>query len=67
MSREDLRLRSFTPMRELKHALAARLSHLDYSREMALVAQHDGMTLGARPQIIESTFDRVIYWVYNHV
>jgi len=24
----------------------ARLSHLDYSREMALVAQHDGMTLG---------------------
>ena len=23
--------------------------------------------LRARPQIIESTFDRVIYWVYNHV
>src|SRR3984893_5564380 len=46
MSREDVRLRFFTPMRELKHALVARLSHLDYSREMALVAQHDGMTLG---------------------
>ena len=46
MSREDVRLRFFTPMRELKHALAARLSHLDYSREMALVAQHDSMTLG---------------------
>src|SRR5262244_3745649 len=46
ISREDVRLRFFTPMRELKHALAARLSHLDYSREMALVAQHDGMTLG---------------------
>ena len=46
MSREDVRLRFFTPMRELKHALAARLSHLDYSREMALVAQHDDMTLG---------------------
>src|ERR1700719_3020208 len=46
MSRADVRLRFFTPMRELKHALAARLSHLDYSREMALVAQHDGMTLG---------------------
>ena len=27
MSREDVRLRFFTPMRELKHALAARLSH----------------------------------------
>jgi class 3 adenylate cyclase len=23
--------------------------------------------LRARPQIIESTFDRVRYWVYNHV
>lgn len=46
MSREDVRLRFFTPMRELKHALAARLSHLDYGREMALVAKHDGMTLG---------------------
>src|SRR6202023_3793689 len=46
MSLEDVRLRFFTPMRELKHALATRLSHLDYSREMALVAQHDGMTLG---------------------
>ena len=46
MSREDLRLRFFVPVRELSHALAARLSHLDYSREMALVAQHDGMTLG---------------------
>ena len=38
MSREDVRLRFFTPMRELKHALATRLLHLDYSREMALVA-----------------------------
>ena len=46
MSREDVRLRFFTPMRELKHALAARLSHLDDSHEMALVAQRDGMTLG---------------------
>jgi acetyltransferase len=46
MSREDVRLRFFAPMHELSHALAARLSHLDYDREIALVAQHDGMTLG---------------------
>ena len=51
MSREDVRLRFFTPMRELKHALAARLSHLDYSREMALVAQHDGVTLGVAQRL----------------
>jgi len=41
-----LRLRFFAPMRELSHALASRLSHLEYGRETALVAQHDGMTLG---------------------
>ena len=46
MSREDVRLRFFVPMPELSHTLALRLSHLDYGREMALVAQHDGMTLG---------------------
>ena len=28
------------------HALAARVSHLDNGREMALVTQHDEMTLG---------------------
>jgi acetyltransferase len=46
MSRKDVRLRFFTPMRELSHALAAHLSHLDYGHEMAIVAQHDGLTLG---------------------
>jgi acetyltransferase len=46
MSREDLRLRFFAPMRELSHSLAARLSQIDYDREMALLAQLDGTTLG---------------------
>ena len=46
MSEEDLRLRFFTPMRGLSHALAARLSQLDYDREMALLAEFDGTTLG---------------------
>jgi acetyltransferase len=38
MSPEDLRLRFFVPMKELSHRLAARLSQLDYDREMALIA-----------------------------
>jgi acetyltransferase len=46
MSREDRRLRFLAPMRELSQPLAARLSHLDYGREMALVAEGEGMTLG---------------------
>jgi acetyltransferase len=46
MSREDTRMRFFAPMRELSHTLAARLSQIDYDREIALLAQHDGTTLG---------------------
>jgi len=46
MSHEDARMRFFAPIRELSHTLAARLSQIDYDREMALVAQHDSTTLG---------------------
>jgi acetyltransferase len=38
MTPEDMRLRFFSPMKELSHAFAARLTQIDYDREMALVA-----------------------------
>ena len=37
-SLEDIRLRFFAPLRQLTHEAAARLSQIDYDREMALVA-----------------------------
>ncbi len=46
MSREDLRLRFFTPVSGLTHAVAARLSQLDYDRELALLAERDRTALG---------------------
>jgi acetyltransferase len=46
MSPEDLRLRFFTPVRGLTHAVAARLSQLDYDREMAFLAECAGAALG---------------------
>ena len=46
MSSEDLRLRFFTPVRGLTHTLAARLTQIDYDREMALLAQHHDVVLG---------------------
>jgi acetyltransferase len=46
MTHEDLRLRFFTSMRGLTHVAAARLSQLDYDREMALLAECDGTPLG---------------------
>lgn len=39
MTAEDLRMRFFTPMKTLTHRVAARLSQIDYDREMALVAE----------------------------
>jgi len=46
MSHEDLRLRFFTPTRGLTHAVAARLSQLDYDRELAVLAEHNGISVG---------------------
>ena len=34
---EDIRLRFFEPLRELTHEMAARLTQIDYDREMALL------------------------------
>jgi acetyltransferase len=39
MTAEDLRMRFFTAVRGLSHQLAARLSQIDYARELALIAQ----------------------------
>ncbi len=46
MTPEDLRLRFFTPVNGISHALAARLTQIDYDREMALVALSDQTVLG---------------------
>ena len=46
-SMEDIRLRFFAPMRRLPHAMAARLTQIDYDREMALIAvAHDPALAG---------------------
>jgi acetyltransferase len=46
MNPEDLRLRFFTPVRGLTHMVAARLSQLDYDREMGLIAERESVALG---------------------
>ena len=53
LSQEDVRLRFFGPLRELSRTLTDRLSHLDYRREMAIIAQHNGETLGAASYFLE--------------
>jgi len=42
MNAEDLRLRFFAPVKSITHQLAARLTQIDYDREMAIIALGDG-------------------------
>jgi len=39
---EDLRLRFFAPLKSFSHSFLARLTQLDYAREMAFIATEDG-------------------------
>lgn len=43
MPEEDRRLRFFQPLKELSHTMAARLTQLDYDRDMALIVTGPGM------------------------
>lgn len=43
MPEEDIRLRFFQPIKELTHEMAARLTQLDYDREMAFVVTGAGL------------------------
>jgi acetyltransferase len=42
LSPEAVRMRFFAPMKDLSHSLAARLTQIDYDREMALVLTEPG-------------------------
>ncbi len=48
LDRRDIRMRFFVPMKHLSHAFVARLTQIDYAREMAFVAidMSDGDLLG---------------------
>jgi acetyltransferase len=43
---EDIRYRFFSPVRELSPEWIARLTQVDYDREMAMIAVHGGDTVG---------------------
>jgi acetyltransferase len=55
---EDVRYRFFAPMQELPPELTARLTQIDYDREMAFVAVHDGRTVGVARLVRDPGQDR---------
>lgn len=50
---EDLRMRFFHTRRQLSHGELARLTQIDYDREIAFIAEEDGRTLGTARAIAD--------------
>jgi acetyltransferase len=58
LSPEDIRLRFFSPLRELSHEMAARLTQIDYDREMAFLLIDAGELLGVGRLSADPNFDQ---------
>jgi len=64
VEQEDMRLRFFTPKTSLTHAFLARLTQIDYAREIAFVAlDKDGELLGVSRFIADPDYVRGEYAV----
>ena len=62
---EDMRLRLFAPQKELSHKFLARLTQIDYAREIAFVAlaQSNGDLLGVSRFAADPEYERAEYAV----
>ena len=58
MTPEDVRLRFFGPMRELSHEMAARLTQIDYDREMAFLLLDGKELLGVGRLAADPDFEQ---------
>jgi acetyltransferase len=58
LSPEDIRLRFFGPLRELSHEMAARLTQIDYDREMAFLLLDGEELLGVGRLSAEPGFEQ---------
>jgi acetyltransferase len=59
VTKNDLRLRFFSPMNDLGHSFVARFTHIDYARAMAFIAidPPSGEMLGVVRLYVNSTYD----------
>nr|MBX2806928.1 GNAT family N-acetyltransferase [Hyphomicrobiales bacterium] len=62
---DDIRMRLFSPRQSVSHAFMARLTQIDYAREMAFVAisPNDGQLLGVSRMIADPDYQNAEYAV----
>jgi acetyltransferase len=58
LSPEDIRLRFFGPLRQLTHEMAARLTQIDYDREMAFLLLDGEKIVGVGRLAAEASFEQ---------
>ena len=58
LSREDVRMRFFGPLRELSHEMAARLTQIDYDREMAFLLMDGEILVGVGRLAADPDFEQ---------
>jgi acetyltransferase len=58
MTAEDARLRFFGPIREFSHELAARLTQIDYDREMAFLLLREDDLVGVGRLVADPDFEQ---------
>jgi acetyltransferase len=65
LSEDDVRMRLFSPVKSLSHAFVARLTQIDYAREMAFIAlsPEDDKLLGVSRMIADPDYSRAEYAV----
>lgn len=65
LSQEDVRMRLFSPKKSLSHAFVARLTQIDYAREMAFIAisQESDELLGVSRMVADPDYERAEYAV----
>lgn len=65
LTQDDIRMRLFSPRQSVSHAFMARLTQIDYAREMAFVAisPNDGQLLGVSRMIADPDYQNAEYAV----
>jgi acetyltransferase len=57
LTTDDLRLRFFAPVRDVRQPMGARLTHVDYDREMAFMMFEEGTLVGTGRLVADDRFE----------
>ena len=57
LTKDDLRLRFFAPVRDVRQPMGKRLTHVDYEREIAFILFEEGKLMGTGRLVADDKFE----------